>query len=81
MPPGVPKEARGTIITHPGATCCISADLTAQVSRSHFESFARAEFSRFKDVERRDFDAIEFLLRKGRRRLREYDSPGIKDIR
>ncbi|RCI11573.1 hypothetical protein L249_7258 [Ophiocordyceps polyrhachis-furcata BCC 54312] len=36
-----------------------------------------AEFSRFRDVERRDYDAIEFLLRKGRRQLQEYDSPAL----
>ena len=33
------------------------------------------------DIEKRDFAAIEFLLRKGRRQLESYSAPGIKDIK
>ena len=51
-----------------------------QSSRSHFEQFARSEFARHLSVDKRDFAAIEFLLRKGRRQLEAYSSPGIKDI-
>lgn len=43
--------------------------------------FDRDEFSRNMAVEKRDFAAIEFLLRKGHRQLDVYSSPGIKDIR
>ncbi|CAM1507228.1 Fc.00g068690.m01.CDS01 [Cosmosporella sp. VM-42] len=50
-------------------------------TRTHFESFARAEFQRNLEIEKRDFAAIEFLLRKGRRQLEVYSSPGIKDVR
>ncbi|KAF4975315.1 hypothetical protein FZEAL_7880 [Fusarium zealandicum] len=50
-----------------------------QATRTHFESFARAEFARNLSIEKRDFAAIEFLLRKGRRQLEVYASPGIKD--
>lgn len=49
-------------------------------SRPHFENFARAEFVRNLSIDKRDFAAIEFLLRKGRRQLEVYSSPGIKDI-
>ncbi|PHH93145.1 hypothetical protein CDD83_26 [Cordyceps sp. RAO-2017] len=49
--------------------------------RSHFRSYARAEFARNLSVDKRDFAAIEFLLRKGRRQLDVYSSPGIKDVR
>ncbi|KAF5981162.1 Complex 1 LYR [Fusarium coicis] len=52
-----------------------------QATRSHFESFARHEFSRNLAIDKRDFAAIEFLLRKGRRQLEVYGSPGIKDIK
>ena len=41
----------------------------------------RAEFARHLDYDKRDFAAIEFLLRKGRRQLDVYSSPGIKDVR
>ncbi|KZZ89458.1 Complex 1 LYR protein [Moelleriella libera RCEF 2490] len=50
-------------------------------TRAHFENFARSEFKRNEAVDRRDFAAIEFLLRKGRRQLEVYSSPGIRDVR
>ncbi|EXV00699.1 LYR motif protein [Metarhizium robertsii] len=50
-------------------------------TRAHFEQFARSEFDRNLRIEKRDFAAIEFLLRKGRRQLDVYSNPGIKDVR
>ncbi|KAL6869038.1 hypothetical protein ACO1O0_000361 [Amphichorda felina] len=50
-------------------------------TRAHFENFARAEFARNLAIDKRDFAAIEYLLRKGRRQLDAYSSPGIKDVR
>ncbi|PHH78768.1 hypothetical protein CDD82_2863 [Ophiocordyceps australis] len=50
-------------------------------SRTRFESFVRAEFARNLSMDKRDFAAIEFLLRKGRRQLSVYAAPNIKDIR
>lgn len=32
-------------------------------------------------LDKRDFAAIEYLLRKGKRQLEIYSDPGIKDIR
>jgi succinate dehydrogenase assembly factor 1 len=40
-----------------------------------------SEFEKNKMIDKRDFAAIEFLLRKGRRQLEVYAEPGIKDIR
>lgn len=45
------------------------------------QSCFRAEFDKSIKVDKRDFAAIEFLLRKGRRQLELYSAPGIKDIR
>jgi succinate dehydrogenase assembly factor 1 len=50
-------------------------------TRPHFENFARTEFARNSKIDKRDFAAIEFLLRKGRRQLDVYSNPGIKDVR
>ncbi|KAI2473665.1 complex 1 protein-domain-containing protein [Annulohypoxylon bovei var. microspora] len=50
-------------------------------TRSHFESFTRSEFKKHIKMDKRDFSAIEFLLRKGKRQLELYSSPGIKDVR
>ncbi|KAK5987575.1 Succinate dehydrogenase assembly factor 1 [Cladobotryum mycophilum] len=52
-----------------------------QSTRPHFEKFARSEFVKHISIDKRDFAAVEFLLRKGRRQLEVYSSPGIKDIR
>ncbi|KIN03979.1 hypothetical protein OIDMADRAFT_18120, partial [Oidiodendron maius Zn] len=49
-------------------------------ARPHFESFARTEFRKNITVDRRDFAAVEYLLRKGQRQFEMYSSPGIKNI-
>jgi succinate dehydrogenase assembly factor 1 len=41
----------------------------------------RTEFEKNIKIDKRDFGAIEFLLRKGRRQLDVYASPGVKDIK
>ncbi|KFY18795.1 hypothetical protein V493_08336 [Pseudogymnoascus sp. VKM F-4281 (FW-2241)] len=50
-------------------------------TRTHFEKFARHEFEKNIGLNKKDFGAIEYLLRKGNRQLEMYASPGIKDIR
>ncbi|KAF7877501.1 hypothetical protein EAF04_001178 [Stromatinia cepivora] len=50
-------------------------------SRKHFEAFARLEFDKSMNLDKKDFSAIEYLLRKGQRQVDMYSSPGIKDIR
>ncbi len=41
----------------------------------------RAEFEKNIKMDKKDFGAIEFLLRKGRRQLEVYASAGVKDIK
>ncbi|KFY44805.1 hypothetical protein V494_01291 [Pseudogymnoascus sp. VKM F-4513 (FW-928)] len=50
-------------------------------TKMHFEKFARHEFEKNIGLNKKDFSAIEYLLRKGNRQLEIYASPGIKDIR
>ncbi|KAK0733930.1 complex 1 protein-domain-containing protein [Lasiosphaeria miniovina] len=50
-------------------------------TRPHFQEFARHEFDKNVKIDKRDFAAIEFFLRKGRRQLDMYASPGVKDIK
>ncbi|KAG9238570.1 complex 1 protein-like protein [Amylocarpus encephaloides] len=50
-------------------------------SRSHFEAYARAEFNKSIGLDKKDFGAVEYLLRKGQRQVEMYSAPGIKDIR
>jgi succinate dehydrogenase assembly factor 1 len=42
---------------------------------------SRSEFQKNITLDKRDFSAIEYLLRKGQRQLEIYSAPGIKDIR
>ncbi|KAL2020743.1 hypothetical protein VTK56DRAFT_8043 [Thermocarpiscus australiensis] len=52
-----------------------------EATRINFEAFARREFDKHIKIDKRDFTAIEFLLRKGRRQLEMYSSPGVKDVK
>ncbi|CAK7210867.1 hypothetical protein SBRCBS47491_000923 [Sporothrix bragantina] len=49
--------------------------------RARFEEYVRNEFVKHRDLEKRDFGAIEYLLRKGRRQLEVMSSSWITDIR
>ena len=40
----------------------------------------RTEFERNIALDKKDFAAIEYLLRKGQRQLEIYSSPGIRNI-
>lgn len=42
---------------------------------------ARIEFDKATSLDKKDFSAIEYLMRRGQRQLEIYSSPGIKDIR
>ncbi|KAJ5996543.1 hypothetical protein N7522_008203 [Penicillium canescens] len=50
-------------------------------SRPNFKAHARAEFQKHLSVNKKDFSAVEYLLRKGHRQLEMYASPGIRNIR
>ncbi|OAA45534.1 hypothetical protein NOR_03323 [Metarhizium rileyi] len=84
LPARKSQEARGRLSVNMSrrkhAKSCWEAD-GRKSTRAHFERFARNEFSRSLGIEKRDFAAIEFLLRKGRRQLDVYSNPGIKDVR
>lgn len=43
-------------------------------------SMVRREFKKNTALDKKDFSAIEYLLRKGQRQLEIYSSPGIKNI-
>jgi len=43
--------------------------------------YDRNEFHKNIGLEKKDFGAIEYLLRKGQKQLEMYSAPGIKDIR
>ncbi|KAI6275595.1 hypothetical protein MCOR27_001628 [Pyricularia oryzae] len=49
-----------------------------ETSRQHFRDFARAEFDRNLVIDKRDFAAVEYLLRKGRRSSHHFPKFGFK---
>ncbi|KAI9053258.1 hypothetical protein LZ554_002225 [Drepanopeziza brunnea f. sp. 'monogermtubi'] len=60
---------------------CLRVCRTKGEARIHFEKYARNEFNKAIGLDKKDFSAIEYLMRKGQRQLEMYSSPGIKDIR
>ncbi|KAJ5142053.1 Complex 1 LYR protein [Penicillium atrosanguineum] len=56
----------------------------ADRSRRNQEAISKtmhAEFQKHLSVNKKDFGAVEYLLRKGHRQLEMYASPGIRNIR
>jgi len=48
--------------------------------QGNFRTYARNEFQKNITLDKKDFAAIEYLLRKGQRQLEIYSSSGIKNI-
>ncbi|KAK4216047.1 complex 1 protein-domain-containing protein [Rhypophila decipiens] len=67
-------------VTHLYRQCLRECRKKPAATQSHFRTFARNEFEKYKDVRGRDIQTIEHLLRKGRRQLEIYSSPSVKDI-
>lgn len=49
-------------------------------ARPNFEMYARKEFEKQKTLDKKDFSAIEFFLRKGNRQLEIYGAAGVLNI-
>jgi len=49
-------------------------------TRDNFEAFARKEFEKNTNMDKKDFNTIEFLLRKGSRQLDIYSASGVTNI-
>ena len=47
----------------------------------HFRMFIREEFEKARNLDKKDFAIIEFLLRKGARQLETYAAPDVRDVR
>ncbi|AGO11452.1 AaceriACR206Cp [[Ashbya] aceris (nom. inval.)] len=68
-------------VLHLYRECIRVAYTKAPENRPHFIGYIREEFRRHKDLPRKNFVAIEHLLRVGKKKLALYSSPEIKDIR
>ncbi|KAG0663617.1 hypothetical protein C6P44_001623 [Monosporozyma unispora] len=49
-------------------------------NRPHFLNYVHTEFNKYKDLKRKDFTTIEYLLRMGKRRLQMFSQSDVKDI-
>jgi succinate dehydrogenase assembly factor 1 len=49
-------------------------------TRQNFINFTRAEFRKNAELDKKDFAAIEHLLRRGQRQLEIYESASIRNI-
>lgn len=60
--------------------CLRAARLKPSETRPTFETFARREFDKNINMDKKDFGTIEFLLRKGNRQLETYESPTVTRV-
>ncbi|CAK4031662.1 Hypothetical predicted protein [Lecanosticta acicola] len=60
--------------------CLRAARQKPSDTRPNFEAFARREFEKNIEMDKKDFGTIEFLLRKGTRQLEIYEAPNITNI-
>ena len=51
------------------------------INQPHFYEFARREFEKGRGVDKKDFGAVEFMLRRGRRMMETYGEGGVRDVR
>lgn len=61
-------------------SCLRAARTKPAESRPKFAAFARTEFEKNADLDKKDFGTVEFLLRKGKRQLEVFGEPGVKSI-
>lgn len=54
---------------------------SSALSKPPINVIDRSEFQKNITVGKKDFTAIEYLLRKGNRQLEMYSNPGIRNIR
>lgn len=67
-------------VIHLYRACHRTVKTKPQENRAHWKSYIHTEFSKYKHLPKKQFGAIEHLLRVGDRRLEMYLSPQIKDI-
>ncbi|KAF7513735.1 hypothetical protein GJ744_007786 [Endocarpon pusillum] len=60
--------------------CLREAKKKPPLVRGNFRDFTRREFRDHQNMDKKDFAAVERLLRTGTRKLELYSSPGIKNI-
>lgn len=60
--------------------CLRAARIKPRETRPNFEAFARREFEKHLEVDKKDFSAVEFFIRKGTRQLETYEAPNITNI-
>lgn len=60
---------------------CLRAARTKPTdTRPNFEHFARREFDKARGLDKKDFSAIEYMLRKGERQLETYSEKGVHNV-
>jgi hypothetical protein len=63
-----------------GRTFVVSQGMPRVGSKTYKTNVSRREFQNNKAIDKKDFAAVETLLRMGQRKLELYSSPGVTDI-
>lgn len=67
-------------VIHLYRACHRAAITKPKDTQVHWKQYIHAEFVKYKHLPKKQFGAIEHLLRVGNRRLEMYLNPQIKDI-
>ncbi|VEU20334.1 DEKNAAC101189 [Brettanomyces naardenensis] len=60
---------------------CLRAAFQKPIDRrQHWINYIHSEFNKSRNIPRRDFSTVEYLIRTGKRRYEMYKSPDIKDV-
>lgn len=60
--------------------CLRAAGTKPTSTRTQFQAFARREFEQYLTLDKKDFNAIEYLLRKGTRQLEQYAESNVTRV-
>lgn len=79
-PNSMKKSGLQKQVVHLYKTCIRQAYKKPIETRENWLSFVHGEFFKYKDIPKKQFGAIEHLIRQGNRRFEMYLNDQIKDI-
>ncbi len=60
--------------------CMRAAYAKPKENREHWVTFVHSQFNKYRNLPRRDFNTIEYLLRVGKKRYQMYKASDAKDV-
>ncbi|ODQ79256.1 hypothetical protein BABINDRAFT_64094 [Babjeviella inositovora NRRL Y-12698] len=61
--------------------CCRCVYKKPEETRPNWRRFIRGEFAKYREIPKRDFATVEYLIRQGWKRAELYAGEGVRDVR